>query len=352
MGALGHAAEQPEDPNDQAGILLAGVASRVKKGLMTQEEAAPIVAGLMGDDGQPDPEKVKGTIARLKAASKEQRTLADTDTRAAANAENAATSKAQRDEITAERKQKTALTNYASQLTKTTSQAQYARVYAGIPDDLKPYFDAPEEWTPQSRIRANDALLTPEQREAKRTRDINEVDKAAAAAETKRYHDATIAARNRGIDVQAGKTGKAGAATSNAGEVREYNAFVKSWTERYPKPAGANAFDADGNPKPAPPAPPSLQKWSVMTPAERERVLSEPGSRIDDAEMLKLMGEDVPETPTGGTAPKPAPIQGSAKPGAGKMIKADALKALAKQWNMDEEDARAEAIKLGFALVK
>jgi hypothetical protein len=111
LGALSAAASSAPDPDTQAGILLTGLASRVKRGRMTQEQANPLIAGMLGDDGSPDPEKVSSTLKELTQASKEQRQLAATDAQKKAAADS---SEALADDRKATAEQKR-VTNYARQ---------------------------------------------------------------------------------------------------------------------------------------------------------------------------------------------------------------------------------------------
>jgi hypothetical protein len=95
----------------------------------------------------------------------------------------------------------------------------------------------------------------------------------------------------------------------NVDTVRAYEQFLSVWDRAYPKPS-AGAIDADGNPLPTPPAPPTLDKWAVMTPAERQAVIKNPQSRIDDAEMTTRMGGAVKpvQTPSASSGKVPAAI--------------------------------------------
>jgi hypothetical protein len=88
-----------------------------------------------------------------------------------------------------------------------------------------------------------------------------------------------------------------------AAQRSEYSDFYRDWTRRYPTLSAterlqqlqAKQFNATPNLKPEnkvqelpePPSPPSLPKWKVMTPEERQAVLQDPTARITDAEMAK-----------------------------------------------------------------
>lgn len=72
----------------------------------------------------------------------------------------------------------------------------------------------------------------------------------------------------------------------------QYDEFFKNYTRRYPVPSRADeaaALAAGQEPPTRPPSPPSLEKWSVMTPEERAGVLANPVNRIDDAEATRRM---------------------------------------------------------------
>lgn len=306
MGSLAAAAEAAGDDADtQAGVLLTGIASRVKRGRMTQEDATPIISGLMADVGgegpsQPDPEKVKATIARMKTASKEQRTLAATDAQKRAAAESAEALAEDRKAQTEQRK----VVNYARQLAGAENKAIYTRIYQGVPPALREYFDAPEAWTPESSQHAADVTMTPAQVEQRRHDREAEQRQREADAETKRYHTEEIAARDRATAARV----KAAKDPSNIENVRAYEQFLSVWDRTYPKLSNEDRATAlaewedahdklkgeakarDVKPSFTAPTPPSLEKWTVMTPAERQRVISEPGSRITDAEMARRLG--------------------------------------------------------------
>lgn len=160
MGRLAKGASAAGDPHDQAGVLLAGLASRVKQGLMRQEDATDVISNFMGDDNQPDPEKVKATIERMLQESGEQRELGVKESHAKYETENAASLaedrqssivKRQADAATATQKanEETAaktLTNTAKMLASATTKDRYAQIYRGVPENLKDYFHAPDEW--------------------------------------------------------------------------------------------------------------------------------------------------------------------------------------------------------------
>jgi hypothetical protein len=106
-------------------------------------------------------------------------------------------------------------------------------------------------------------------------------------------------APNQGSPTANRRADQADAAASRA----EYADFYRQWKDRYPalspterlQQQQAKQFNADPKMKPEnripelpePPAAPSLPKWSVMTPEERQAVIQNPAARITDAEMTK-----------------------------------------------------------------
>jgi hypothetical protein len=71
---------------------------------------------------------------------------------------------------------------------------------------------------------------------------------------------------------------------------RNYAQFVGTYKAQNPMPTAADylAPGADlSKPLPKPAAAPSFEKWKVMTADERQKVIRDPGNRIDDAEMAK-----------------------------------------------------------------
>lgn len=376
MGSLAAAADAAgEDPETQAGVILTGIASRVKRSKMTAEEANPIIAGLLGDDGSPDPAKVKSTLAKMKAASKEQRQLSATDAAREAQTEDAISRRADRTEVTAQRKLVDGLTNYSRQLGATTDQARYARVYQGIPETLKGYFDPPDAWSPESARHASEVLLSPDQRAdnarqaetARQTAADRTADNArqdTAAAETRRHNlktEETSAERERRLKASGGAGSGNEDGVYSTTSKRGYDAFVENYEKRYPPKPKEKAPDATGF-TPAPvsqagdidlpadrPPPPSLEKWYWMSDRERQAVIANPNARITDAELLRRQETgDVEPQPT---AQSPQP-QTSAKPGAGKVVTIAQVRGFAKQAGISEDAAREQAIREGYAVVK
>lgn len=200
LGSLAHASAQAENPDDRAGILAAGLASAQRTGTVRPERAKDVLSSILTPDGKPDGTKVDALVKQLTAASKTQRTLAESEARASAlNADRQA-----QEDVRTEQLRQTKLRNLSSQLGSATSQADYARRYQGIPEDMRGYFDAPDAWTPDTAQRALGVALTPAERLSIQTQDRlakqaqatadrqAETDKRleAAAAETARHNRA------------------------------------------------------------------------------------------------------------------------------------------------------------------
>lgn len=353
MGALAAAAEAAgDDPDTQAGVLLTGIASRVKRNRMTQDEARPIIANLMGDvDGegpaQPDPEKVTSTIARMKAASKEQRQLQMTEAQKDAAAENAL---AARDERKL-RALGTQVQNFSRQLSNTTTKEQYARVYQGVPKDARPYFDSPEEWTPESATRAADVLLTPDQRSDNARADDAATRADAAAAETRRHNQQTEqTAREREGRLRSGGGSDESGVYSTTSK-RGYDAFVENYLKRHPAERLESVTDPDVPslvttkrvPVEGAVPPPSIEKWHAMTSQERQKVLADPNARIDDATLARRQGGEAPPHEAASATPPS---------GQGKMVTMADLEKIAKAKGTTVDVQRERYIKGGYAVVK
>ncbi len=316
LGALAHAAAQAEHPEDQAGLLATGIASGIKTGTIKAETGNKLLSDVLGDDGSPNPEKVSEAIKRLQAGSKEQRTLAATDAQRAAATESA-------NALAAERKGKTErdafnarLTNISRQLAGTNNKAQYARVYAGVPDELKNYFDAPEDWTADSATNASDVLMSP--------------DAAAARRESRRHN---LVLEKQGDTRNAIARSREGRLASGAGaddkvekdRYQKYKDFASAYEKaqdearmRAPEKIDKDFGTPIGKDVPAYLPAPSYEKWKAMTPAERAKVLSQPDARIDDAEMARRLSGGTPNTPTSAApvpaAPAATPPKAGAKP--------------------------------------
>ncbi len=69
VSALANAADAASDPTEKAGILLAGLAQGVREGSIDRDHGTAILSQVVGEDGQPDPAKVSGVLARMKQLS-------------------------------------------------------------------------------------------------------------------------------------------------------------------------------------------------------------------------------------------------------------------------------------------
>jgi hypothetical protein len=61
-----------DDPEDKAGVLLAGIASGVKDGSIQRDHGVAILQGMIGPDGKLNPAWVTRTLATMRAASQKQ----------------------------------------------------------------------------------------------------------------------------------------------------------------------------------------------------------------------------------------------------------------------------------------
>lgn len=76
VGALAAAADAAgDDPNDKAGVLLAGIAGGIRDGSIPKDHGLAIIQQMTGPDGNPDPAAVKRVLATMKAASQKQTEL-------------------------------------------------------------------------------------------------------------------------------------------------------------------------------------------------------------------------------------------------------------------------------------
>lgn len=346
MGALAAAAEAAgTDPETQASILLTGIASRVKRQRMSNADANPIIAGLLGDDGAPNPTGVKSTLARMKAASKEQRVLDASDSQKEASTEDAKARAAARKEATDQKTLQDALSNLSRQLARTgTNKAQYTQVFRGVPTQYQSYFDAPENWTTDSAERAADVMLTADQRQSKRHDQALETDAVARREET--------ASHNRALEDAATVRADSTIDRKQAEQHKRYDEFTKVWEAAYPKPTAAELALADPTKPlpPPPPAPPTFEKWSVMTQAERQAVLKNPNARINDAEMTRRAGA-APAVAAATAAPPPPAASGKpTAPDVKKTVTEAELKQSAKVLGISVDAARKQAIAEGFTV--
>lgn len=283
MGSLSAGADAFSDPGQKAGALTAGIASAVKQNIITPDRAKDLTESLIGDDGSPDPDKVKATIASLKQTSDTQRKLDDEHQRVNAQAQaDIARAEAEGQKATDEKSAKR-LANISSQLGAATSKTGYAMVYRGVPEDLKPLFDEPDAFDPTvSPQRARFAGMTPEQQQSA----------VHAIAETK----ATEHLRQIEQAREDRLAGGVGADDKKA--LAAYKSYVtdyeKAQTEARMRAPRVTTYDNEGNTVSASKAapylpPPAFEKWQVMTPAERQGVITTPQNRITDAEMAKRL---------------------------------------------------------------
>lgn len=302
MGRLAAAASKATDPHDQAAILAVGIGSRVKQGLMDQGTAHGILQNILGDDGQPEEGRVKGVIDQMIQASNEQRKLKTTEQQsqatieernataaqksAAAQTEAAQAVERQQTADTARRKD--ALTNYGRQLANARSKDAYTRAYNGVPPEYQNQFDAPDDWDAErSPEVARQATMTSVEIGTLGDKRADNARQAARDAETIKHDRALEAA----AQLRATRPVGSGADTSvySTENVRGYNEFQQNWKAHYPKTTGQYDQKTGEPLAPAPP-PPSIEKWSVMTPKERLDVMSNPDARITDAEMQRRQG--------------------------------------------------------------
>lgn len=323
IGQVAHIAAQVDSPDDQAGLLATGIASSIARGRITKERGNELLANVLGDDGNPDPMKVKQAITTMTAGSKEQRTLASTEAQRRNSEENTASLKAQREALTEDRKAvaaERALKNYAAQLASATTQDRYARIYQGIPEEQQAYFDTPETWTPDSSAHAGTVMMTPAERESMR-RD----------ADTANYRERELGVQGKNAEANMLRARASAArvpAETDAPEYKRYKDFAAQYEkardeERQRTPmvydeAGQQAIaDHEAakrrNPNIKPldmsmftkvkgeaatyQPPPSFEKWQAMTAPERAAVMTTPSARISDAELAKRAGGTPAETP-------------------------------------------------------
>lgn len=367
IGSIVHAADQAEHPEDKAALMATGFASGRQTGTIRKERANQLLAEILKDDGTPDPEKVGPAIKRHLAGSKEQRTLAMTEAQKESAAESAKALKEQREATTAQH----ALQNYANQLTSTTTRDRYARIYQGIPAEMRGYFDAPEEWTPDSSRHAGTVMLTPTEREAIR-RDTATADRDKATA-AYREEQLDIARQNADANSTRAETAAATAAataakpkdTADDPEYRRYKDFAAQYenAQQEARMRAAPRLGADGYPigdagkdiAPYQP-PPSFEKWQAMSPGERAAVLRDPNARINDAELSRRRGgaQAAPvAAPAPAAAAPAAPPAATAAPAAGgKMVTLAELERVAKLKGTTVDAQRTRYINAGYAVVK
>jgi len=326
LGAMAYAASQASDPEDQAAILTAGLSSAQKQNLLAPDKAKTLLSSILNDQGTPDPTNVRKVIGTLVSQSNQQRQMAATDAQKRASQMSADALADERDERRTGAAESRLRFNYASQLAATNSREEYARRFAGIDQAHRGYFDDPADWTPKSAQRAIEAIMDPAERlrlrhdlvtEANDTRRTAAADRTAAAAE-KRANRTAAAAEDKPDPI----------------EQQRYNRY-KDFASQYEKARGeerqrATTSDPYATQRNIPQylPPPSYEKWQQMTPAERSKVIAQPNSRIDDAELARRSGTAPPVTPAAPTGAAPAPA--SAPAAAGKTVTEAQLRQVAK----------------------
>lgn len=323
LGSLAAGSDALKDPTDKAAALLAGVSSAVKKGILTPEAAHPIIAGLMGDDGNPDPLKVASTIQQMRQASTEQRKLDDEHQRTNARAQaDIARAEAEGQKAATETADKR-LKNVSAQLGAATSKTGYAMVYRGVPDDLKSRFDAPEAFDPKSSPqRARFAgMSAKEQQDA-----IHDI----AQERLEQARESRLAS---GVQKDA----------TYDRDFAQYKLYLGQWTDQ--EKAKPGPLDENGNPqydemgKPVKTAyemPPTFDEWKTSL---------EKGSRP----RATLAAGDIHLPPSSGSAPATAAPATNA--GAG-TVTLDEVRRMAKRLGISEDESRRRAIEAGLAVVK
>lgn len=124
---------------------------------------------------------------------------------------------------------------------------------------------------------------------------------------SERAADRADAAAARGGGARGGTDQGIGSAAA----ARQYSSFVKNYDDRHQM---EDVISSEGGKtttgkKRSGAAAPSLQKWFVMSPEEREKVLNDPTARIDDSEMQRRM-----DTLESEPADAPAPKSSTSKP--------------------------------------
>lgn len=161
IGAGAHVASQTSDPTEQAALFTSYLTGKAQQGAISQDRAKREIADLLDDTGAPDPSKVSARLKSAVEGSGVQRTLAETEAQKAALAAKAQADAAEK----AAKLQQQRFENVGSMLSSAgDNQALYARIYAGIPNEFKSQFDAPDVWTPESSKRAGLVILSPAER--------------------------------------------------------------------------------------------------------------------------------------------------------------------------------------------
>lgn len=334
IGKIAHSARVVDDPETQAGLLLTGIAAGVKGGVIQADRGKTLIAELLGEDGtSPDPAKVTATLDRLTAGSNEQRRLSVSDAQKKAATENALALADYRQATTEARKTQSGLANFGSQLGRATTAERYARIYAGVPAQLRGYFDAPEDFDPEvSPERARSVLMTPAQQETERHNRSLESAAAAVRAETTRH--------NREMEKK-GAGGKSADDPTYDRDFAEYKLWLDQWAEvqkRKIPPVDEQGYplqDMSGREvAPEYDAPPPFDEWRRLDKGKRVGV-----GQVGDVDLAPASSAKKP------TAVTP-PATG------GKTITTSELKAAAKVLNISEAEARDGYIQRGYTVLK
>ena len=337
LGKFAAMASVASDPSDQAALLVTGIASGVKAGTISQQRAQTVTAQLMGEDGAPDPQKVADAIKEYQRGSTQQRQLAATDaTRRTAELSSealieqrkatAAASKAKEERAAFDAH----LENLSRQLGNAKSKSEYARIYQGVPDTMRSYFDAPESFDPKTSVeRAREVLLTPAERETRRHNRATEDANAAVRAEQQRHNKAM---ERKGSGEGDDKTWKQ--------DFDEYKTWVGQWEQQQKTKLppvddeGEELLDHDDKPIPAPYSPPpSFEDWRRLGK----------GARVG----LGQTGDvDLPASGQKATPATPATVA----PGSAGVVTQQQLEAVAKMRNTTVDVQRKRAIAEGFTV--
>lgn len=321
MGALAAAALAAPDADGRASIITAGIAQGQRAGLIDPAHARASVSRMLGDDGLPDPAKVDAVLQELQAHSSKQRTLKSNEAENAAQTAAAKALTADRETDTQIAKDKAALENFSAQLGRATTKEQYARIFAGVPANLKDRFDAPEAFDQKTTPRRSlEASMTAAELERKRADDLINADRDTDNAEVHRHNLETEATAR--VTANRPREGSAQTGEFSTDAKRGYDAWVENYKTRYPTETLQTVTKygqetTEKRPVAGVKPPPSMAKWQAMTPAEREAVLANPNARISDAELAARQASK-PAAATADAAP-PA-VKAAAASAAGMII--------------------------------
>lgn len=353
LGAAAYPASLATTPEDQAGLFTSAVAGLSKSGRISTDRAKAAVADLIGEDGNPDPGKVSTALNRYIQGSKTQRTLAESNARTKSLDAERKTQEGLQTANTAKAQAETdarVRANYASQLAGARTPQRYATIYAGIPDKFKGEWDTPEEWnadsTPQHIL---ESVMTPAEREtARRDRET-----AQNRADDLKNRQDELDVNRRRVSVDEARerreAGMAPAARTTA-EQKAYTTFSTEYDRARREERERTVPDPNTGEKTFPKyAPvPAFKKWAVMTPQERQAVLSNPNARIDDAEMARRTGSPIP---SGVSTPSPTSAAQPAAPAPARTLNAAELAVFARNLGVSIEEAKQKAAAAHIQIV-